>query len=191
MKQGKRDYRLKRTLIYVAIIVALLAATSVGVYVYNKGNDTAKAATEQNITLSEDTDVKTEEPSQEGQVEQENIELNINNDNIVAENTVNDNISNENTATDNTNTATNTATDNTTSNNTNNIQEREVVDTVIETVETGTEAQYLSWTTNTSTIGEILPEVETAIVEISKAVDVDGEVFRCKNCNYLFRYVEH
>ena len=162
MKQGKRDYRLKRTLIYVAIIVALLAATSVGVYVYNKGNDTAKAATEQNITLSEDTDVKTEEPSQEGQVEQENIELNINNDNIVAENTVNDNISNDN-----------TATDNTTSNNTNNIQEREVVDTVIETVETGTEAQYLSWTTNTSTIGEILPEVETAIVEISKAVDVE------------------
>ena len=173
MKQGKRDYRLKRTLIYVAIIVALLAATSVGVYVYNKGNDTAKAATEQNITLSEDNDVKTEEPSQEGQVEQENIELNINNDNIVAENTVNDNISNDNTATDNTNTATNTATDNTTSNNTNNIQEREVVDTVIETVETGTEAQYLSWTTNTSTIGEILPEVETAIVEISKAVDVE------------------
>jgi transposase-like protein len=28
-------------------------------------------------------------------------------------------------------------------------------------------------------------------LDISKAVDADGEVFRCKNCNYLFRYVEH
>ena len=36
------------------------------------------------------------------------------------------------------------------------------------------------------------PKCESDVpLDISKAVDVDGEVFRCKNCNYLFRYVEH
>ena len=82
MKQ-RLNYKSRKTIIIVAIIIALLAIASTGIYMFTKGNDEAKAFTEGNTTIggqeaNEGTPGNTNNPTTgDNPEEQQPVEPNI------------------------------------------------------------------------------------------------------------------
>ena len=82
MKQ-RLNYKSRKTIIIVAIIIALLAIASTGIYMFTKGNDEAKAFTEGNTTIggqeaNEETPGNTNNPTTgNNPEEQQPVEPNI------------------------------------------------------------------------------------------------------------------
>ena len=161
--KSRLNYKSKKTIIIVAIIMLLITIASTGIYIFTKANDKIKAFSKENVSTPENTEVGSNNENKQTvqNEEQGNVQVNTNNnENTIANNTTN------NTTNNSTNNKVNTE-------STTKIEEQEVIDIVKETIETGTDGKYLSWKQTANSIGKITTNVENAEVKVEVTASRD------------------
>ena len=192
--KSRLNYKSKRTIIIVAIIIALIAIASTGIYMFTKGNDEAKAFTEGNTTIggseanpSTEGNNPTENPGAEEQpTTQPNIEP--------EQGSQNNNEGTTGTQTPNTQGTTNRPVSGTTTSTTNsNVPNGEYVTERQEEITIETGSLYVGWAPQTvaaltSTINLVKEETQLAYSVNKVATAINGKaIVRDENGEILSR----
>ncbi len=170
--KSRLNYKSKRTIIIVAIIIALLAIASTGIYMFTKGNDEAKAFTEGNTAIDGSQTNPLEEGNQSGNPveEQPTTEPNIEPEQGSQNNEGGETIANPQTP---------NVTGTTTSTTASNVPNQEYVTERQEEITVETGSLYVGWAPQTvaaltSSIDLIKEEVEPAYTVKKVATKING-----------------